>query len=131
MSRVHGVIAVEEQPTTDGRLVQREALTWTIPVPVFNIAMGSRPVELIGELIEVERVGNYILARGEVDDPRPVMPCGIDMLDIALVQDYDSPLPIGATVIIKSGEIYSVAVYLEVDQLPAWPGVALLRIPED
>jgi hypothetical protein len=121
---VHGVIAVEEQPTTDGRLVQRQALYWKTPIPV----MGMHPfTKVIGHIDEIARHGNYLLATGEVDDPRPVIPCGVDITDMDVMPDYDTTIPVEPPLMVfRRGRIHAVTTYIQVNELPAWPGVALL-----
>lgn len=67
---VSGVIAIEGEPTGDGRLLERGALTWeTLPIPIiWDRDEGDHTGMTVGFIDAIERVGDEIRAEGRLSD---------------------------------------------------------------
>lgn len=99
-----GIIAVEGEPTGDGRLIAAGALTWPDhPLPLTHEIDG----ETIGTVEEISRDGDLIRASGTIKDASYgyIHSVGVSLTDPQAEGDFD-----GSFSVVTKAEIREVAI---------------------
>lgn len=72
MARWQGIIAVEGEPTGDGRMLELKSLRWDVellPMPlVWDRDAGSHEAAVVGTVTEIWREDNYVMAAGDLSE---------------------------------------------------------------
>lgn len=119
--RWRGIIAVEAQPTVDGRVLMPDSLSWDLPLPVVQYAEGTYEWVPIGTLDTIVRDGDLIRGSGTLDTKPVGGSCemGADSMEIE-----DHP---GVQFIVTSARIR----YVAIGEKPAWPQCGELVVEDD
>jgi hypothetical protein len=115
------LLAIEEQPTVDGRVIKKGALEQKKQAPVLRWTEDESPL-VVGYIDRIYRVGNVVYGQGRMqfDGYVPGEALQIDVINCDVV-DFDTP-----SLTISHGELARA----QVGTTPAFPAACIVFLEE-